>query len=466
MTEVHQDRAGKLAAPVRGTVYEGRVARIHPQDDPLRYPWGSECRDAAGLQQICDQLQSPKPFTLLHPDDLISRGASADVVGTVLTAWMDGDYCVARILVTNPRGVTAIQDGVHELSLGYTSRLDEEGNQRDIRVDHLALVPVARCGPTCSLRTDCAGPCACNDRAKRYTSVTVQDQPVQDAKLNAKARHELPSSMFADPKAEALPIEDETHVRDAMARFNQHAFKGPAERKAAYHHIIARAHQLGVDPSGFQKKYASMDEGDYTSMDEITKKLTDALTEAASQKARADAAEQALSTAKDALTKAEVAATNATAALASEKVRADAAEKSAKDATEKARTDAASDLKATVKARVALESRAAEILGPADRSEMDDRAIKCAVIKHVDGIDVGADKVPAFVDGVFEGSVNRAKAATTSVAAVRAVVTGPQNPARADAAVTPAPGRLVATGRAAEEAARAEMTERKRTRQG
>lgn len=463
MLQVHQDRSGGLAAPVTGTLFEGRIARIHPNDDPLRYSWGNETRDAAGLQEILDQLRSPRPFTLLHPDDLISRGAEADVIGTVVQAWLDGDHVVAKILVTDPRGLKAIQDGVHELSLGYTSKLDEQGCQREIAVDHLALVPMARCGSSCALRADCAGDCTCNNRTKRYTTGTVEDQPAQDAVLNAKMRHELPSTMFADPAAQALPVEDETHVRAAMARFNQTNFKGPSERKAAYHHIIARAHQLGVDPADFQKKFATMDEGNETTMDELTKKLTEALTDAATQRARADAAENQLRTANDNLTKAEVDATNAKAALNVEKTRADAAEKSAKEAIEKSKLDAASGLSEIVKARVALETKATEILGAADRSALTDRDIKVAVITHVDGMTVPADKVPAWVDGVYEGSLTRAKVAATSIAAVRAAIAAPLN--RTDGVVIQ-PGRLVPTGPEAERAARAEMAENKRVQRG
>lgn len=462
MLQVHQDRSGGLAAPVAGTLFEGRVARIHPDDDPLRYSWGNESRDAAGLQEILDQLQTPHPFTLLHPDDLISRGAKANVIGTVIQAWMDDDHVVTKILVTDPKGLAAIQDGVHELSLGYTSQLDEHGRQRQIVVDHLALVPTARCGSSCALRADC-GKCTCNNHAKRYTTRTVEDQPAQDAVLSTKTRHELPSTMFADPAAQALPIEDETHVRAAMARFNQTNFKGPSERKAAYYHIIARAHQLGVDPADFQKKFATMDEGNETTMDELTKKLTEALTDAATQRARADAAEAQLKVATDNLTKVEVDATNSKAALNVEKTRADAAEQAAQTAIEKSRLDTASSLGQIVKDRVALETKATEILGAADRSTLSDRDIKVAVIAHVDGMNVPVDKVPAWVDGVYEGSLTRAKIAAISIATVRAAIAAPVT--RTDGVLVQ-PGRLVPTGPEAERAARAEMVSNKYSQKG
>lgn len=442
----NQDRAGALASPIAGTVYEGRVGRIQPPDDPLRYDDHVEYRDSAGLQEICDQLQTPRPFTLLHPPGLISRGTQADIIGQVIGARIDGDYVIARILVSDPRGVLAINDGIHELSLGYLSALRDGIWQTNIKIDHLALVPLARCGSTCSLRADCAGAsatCPCKSRAMDYKSVTVAD-PNSDSTLNAIQRHELPSSMFADPASHSLPLEDENHVRDAMARFDQTHFKGPAERKAAYHHIIARAHQLGIDPAGFEKKYSANLDQRNLNMDELQKKLDAMTNEAANQKARADKLDGELASVRASLTAAEVVATNAQAtllsaktaadaALATEKTRADAAEQSIKTTVEKAKLDADLALGEAVRTRVVLETHANRILGatdkdgkPIDRSALDDRAIKVAIIKHVDGLDVDAAKPVAFVDGVFAGSLNRATVTQASVAAVRSTIEPPR----------------------------------------
>lgn len=462
--EVHQDRSGALAAPVTGTIFEGRVARTHPEGDPLRYSHGDEYRDAIGLKEICDEMQTPKPFTLLHPDGLISKGSKADIIGTVLNARIDGDYVVCQILVTDPRGIKAIADGMHELSLGYTSILRDGKWQSTIKIDHLSLIPMARCGPSCALRADCAGDpttvCPCNNRAISYNA-EVADSNL-DAPLTAKTRHELPSSMFAAPDSKALPLEDESHVQNAMARFNQTHFTGPAEKKAAFHHIIARAHQLGIDPSGFMKKYGNMDEG--MNMDELSKKLGEALAEMAALKVRTDALDTELKTvkadlvtAKTALVTAEIAATNALASVGAEKTRADAAEATVKGAIEKAKLDADAGLALAVRNRVAVETQANRILGatdaagkPIDRSALSDRAIKVAVIKHVDHMDVADDKVLAYVDGVYEGAVSRAKNAATSVATVRqTVIENTQN------------GQAL-TGAAAEQKARQDMADRKR----
>lgn len=215
-------------------------------------------------------------------------------------------------------------------------------------------------------------------------------------------------------------------------------------------------------------------------MDELTKKLTEALAEAATQRARADALDAQLVPLRDSLTRAEVAATNAKAELATQKTamdaavaveraRAEAVEKTARDTAEQSKLDAASNLGALVKVRVALETAANRILGstdaenkPIDRSGLSDRDIQIAVISHVDGMTVPADKPAAWYEGVYDGAVSRAKVAVDSIAVVRQVVSGPVT--RQDGApIAPlAPGRLVATGIAAERAARQEMADRKR----
>lgn len=408
----------------------------------------------AGLQEICDQLQTPRPFALLHPADLISRGAKADVIGEVIGARIDGEHVIARILVTETRGETAVADGMHELSLGYLSRLRDGKWQFDIHIDHLALVPRARCGSSCSLRADCASDsaCSCINHAIGYTTETVADQPVI---VPEDARYELPAVTFVSHPA--VSLQDEASVLGAMSRYDQMAFVGPAVRKAAYHNIVARAHQLGINPAAFEKKHAgNLDQG--IVMDELSKQLGEALANAAAQKARADQLDTELKGTKEALVKAEVAATNAQAALSGEKARADAAEEFSKVAINKAKLDADAGLSTAVRSRVALETQANRILGvvdsagkPVDRSAVSDRDLKVAVIKHVDGMDVPADKVPAYIDGVYEGAVARSASASASVAAVRAAVELP----RADAATRLPPAD-------AERKARQDMADRKR----
>ncbi len=72
------------------------------------------------------------------------------------------------------------------------------------------------------------------------------------AELDTKARERLRSSQFAyvDSKGgEHLPIQDEEHVRNAMARFNQTDFESNAAKERARRKIVAAAKKHDIEVS-------------------------------------------------------------------------------------------------------------------------------------------------------------------------------------------------------------------------
>ncbi|MDP9271155.1 MAG: hypothetical protein M3P14_09345 [Chloroflexota bacterium] len=71
--------------------------------------------------------------------------------------------------------------------------------------------------------------------------------------LTTEARDKLRSSQFAYVDREGgehLPINDETHVRNAMARWNQTDFESEAAKERARKKILAAAkrEKIDVDP--------------------------------------------------------------------------------------------------------------------------------------------------------------------------------------------------------------------------
>jgi hypothetical protein len=73
------------------------------------------------------------------------------------------------------------------------------------------------------------------------------------ADLDTKDRDRLRDSSFAyiDKEGERhLPINDESHVRNALARFNQTDFEDAAAKRRAAVKILAaaRKHRIEVDP--------------------------------------------------------------------------------------------------------------------------------------------------------------------------------------------------------------------------
>lgn len=70
----------------------------------------------------------------------------------------DGDlseWLVADIMVTDPRTIQLIDAGKREVSVGYDAEYDERepgyARQRNIVVNHVALVSQGRCGPSCAI---------------------------------------------------------------------------------------------------------------------------------------------------------------------------------------------------------------------------------------------------------------------------------------------------------------------------
>lgn len=74
------------------------------------------------------------------------------------------------------------------------------------------------------------------------------------AKLNSSKRAKLPDSAFAYIDARGrrrLPIHDEAHLRNALARFNQVAFENDAAKDRARKRLLNAAKKFGIVPVGF-----------------------------------------------------------------------------------------------------------------------------------------------------------------------------------------------------------------------
>ena len=74
------------------------------------------------------------------------------------------------------------------------------------------------------------------------------------AKLDPRKRDQLPKSAFAyiDSRGKRrLPIHDESHVRNALARFNQVRFEDDAARERARKRLLTAAKKYGIVPIGF-----------------------------------------------------------------------------------------------------------------------------------------------------------------------------------------------------------------------
>ncbi len=404
--QIREDRA-ELARPRTVTIYEGRVASVHTDADPLVYKWGNEYRNADRLPLIAAQLPG-KNVTMLHPAEHYNHGGNAKSIGTIKSARVDGDHVIAEFEITDEDALNEIRLGTRDLSLGYDARCDESGYQIDITVDHLALVPVGRC-TSCELRADCG----CES-----TETIVEPVVVDEVKVRTDV---------------ASPI------------------------------IACTCHDDAVTPTLDSIQEACQTSG----MEELQKQLDEALAKASKAEADLTAANAArdaeklrADNAETAKNEFEVVAQNAT--KDAEKAQADlvAATEAAKVEADKVRADAAESVTVAVataiadaKARTVLEATASSVLGAQDkdgnvidRTALTNKEIKVAVIKHVDGDDFDDSKPDLFIDGVFAGAVKRHGKGATALAETRqvieavrqdgvAVVTTPNSENAADAAL-------------------------------
>jgi hypothetical protein len=72
------------------------------------------------------------------------------------------------------------------------------------------------------------------------------------ATLTEKGRDRLRSSQFAyvdKTGAEHLPINDESHIRNAMARWNQTEFESAGAKESARRKIVSAAKRHGIEVS-------------------------------------------------------------------------------------------------------------------------------------------------------------------------------------------------------------------------
>jgi len=98
------------------------------------------------------------------------------------------------------------------------------------------------------------------------------------AKLSARERAELPDRAFAYIDANGvrrLPINDEAHVRNALARFDRVAWEDDAARDRARQRLLHAAKRFGIMPVGFINRQLGASRGPALPTGSVTFLLTD-----------------------------------------------------------------------------------------------------------------------------------------------------------------------------------------------
>jgi hypothetical protein len=165
----HHDFASNLPRPVKTAdgfwAVSGHVARTGVQE--YRDSKGGIRRELRLPEDVSASLPSfaLQPLTNDHPPEMVDpHNAEKYVAGAVGEAKMDGGWVVAPLKIYTADAIAAVEAGRVQLSVGYSCRLDFVGGdwqgqrydaiQRDIVVNHVALVDSARAGSAARLRLD------------------------------------------------------------------------------------------------------------------------------------------------------------------------------------------------------------------------------------------------------------------------------------------------------------------------
>lgn len=172
------------------------------------------------------------PITLGHPDVMVDAQNWKDLAkGEVSTEaeWRDGKLRLP-LIVKDADAIAAIEGGTRELSAGYTCALDfadgvtpdgeaYDAIQKNIRVNHLAIVPRGRAGSECRIGdADAWGASPLSDAGKEVLmtlrKIMVDGLEVETTDAGAAAIVKLQKTIF-DMAAKAKEEEEETDKKMA-----------------------------------------------------------------------------------------------------------------------------------------------------------------------------------------------------------------------------------------------------------
>lgn len=199
-----------------------------------------------------DSLQSfsHTPVTLNHPAEPVTADNwSKLAVGEVSTAAQkDGDWISLPLILKDAAAIRAVQSGKRELSAGYTCELewvdhaDYDAVQRNIKINHLAVVDRARAGHEARIGDNWGpGPIPTTDTENKgmtLKTVMVDGLPVETTEAGSIAIAKLQADKQA--VADAFQAEVDT-LTEKLTAADAAIAKVEAERDAALAKVLDAA---------------------------------------------------------------------------------------------------------------------------------------------------------------------------------------------------------------------------------
>ncbi len=219
-------------------------------------PDGTERKEYRPAEEVfsTEAMESAKgvPIIITHDAGYVNKDNAPDEeIGTVLDVYRDGDYLRAHIVIHDTDAMKSC--GLKELSLGYNLDIDDTPGeykgeeydciQRNIRINHLALVGEARAGDSARLNIDSKDTVAKGDpqkggiemgKARDGESMDPKDfqQKVDDFMDKQSAQAEDGEDQEAETTAEKIQMvrdhrdrrdeeSDPQNLKDATEKINE-----------------------------------------------------------------------------------------------------------------------------------------------------------------------------------------------------------------------------------------------------
>lgn len=178
-----------------------------------------------------------KPVTINHPAEGVTADSWKDLAVGVVGGDVvrDGGFVKVPLALMDAAAIKAVQDGTREISMGYVCDLAFEDGvtpegqpyqavQRDIRINHLALVPKGRAGPQCRIGdqgfadpdTTNRKPLNHGDRRMTLKTIIVDGLPVETTDAGEAAVNKLRGLLEAAGKQ--LTDANTTHTAALAAK--------------------------------------------------------------------------------------------------------------------------------------------------------------------------------------------------------------------------------------------------------
>jgi len=262
---VHQGEATiivPVVMMVEGVHHGSYGPLLHRIEDLGRFPesWN-------GIPVVINHPQEDGTYISANYPDVVDK----QVVGRVYNTTVEGKKLKAEVWLNEnklsevaPEILERIYAGeILEVSVGvYVEEEEVEGDYngesykaiaRNHRPDHLAIL--SGCVGACSVADGCGlGVNQNSEDMDANEQVSAMEKKRKELGMSVEEFYAIPR----DPPSESkLPIFDEAHVRNAMARFNQIKGVSAEERAKARRKIIARAKHFGIDTTGFEEATAN-----------------------------------------------------------------------------------------------------------------------------------------------------------------------------------------------------------------